>query len=90
MKLKNFSYLKYISNATTQETPQPTKHKIGFQKPYASAGTNNSNVSISHKSKNINVEKESQTFLIKLKTLKSKKRPQRRERSPDRNTSRLR
>ena len=75
-KFKNFNYLKYISNATTKETPQPTKHNIGFQKPYASTGTNNTNVSISHKSSNTNTEKESQTFLIKLKTLKCNKRPQ--------------
>ena len=75
-KFKNSNYLKYISNATTKEAPQTTKHNIGFQKPYASASTNNTSVSISHKSSNTNIEKESQTFLIKLKTLKSNKRPQ--------------
>ena len=31
-KFKKFIYLKYKSNSTTEETPQPTNHKTGFQK----------------------------------------------------------
>ena len=31
-KFKKFNYLKYKQNSTTKETPQPTKHKTGFQK----------------------------------------------------------
>ena len=36
-------YLKYKPNSTTEETPQPTKHKTRFQKTYAGVvqGTNN-------------------------------------------------
>ena len=66
-KFKKFNYLKYKPNSTTEETPQPTKHKTGFQKTYASVaqGTNNpnTNVSITHKSNNTNAENESQTLL---------------------------
>ena len=66
-KFKKFNYLKYKPNSTTEETQQPTKHKTGFQKTYASVaqGTNNpiTNVSITHKSNNTNAENESQTLL---------------------------
>ena len=31
-KLKKFNYLKCKRNSTTEEKPQPTKHKTGFQK----------------------------------------------------------
>ena len=59
---------------TPEETPQPTKHKTGFQKTYASVvqGTNNANtnVSITHKSSNTNTQSKSQTLLNKLKILK--------------------
>ena len=43
---KKFNDLKYKPNSTTDETLKPTKHKIGFQKIYASVvqGTNNFNV----------------------------------------------
>ena len=78
-KFKNFNYLKYMPNTITEETPQRTKHKTGFQKTYASVGTNNANA-----------EKESQTLLKKLKTLNPNKRPQRRKNSPDGPTSKIR
>ena len=34
-KFKKFNHLKYKQNSTTKETPQPIKHKTGFQKIYA-------------------------------------------------------
>ena len=78
--------MKYKPNSTTEETPQSTKHKTGFQKTYASVvqGTNNTNtnVSITDKSNNINAENESQTLLNKLKTLNPNKQPQSRGKSP--------
>ena len=68
---------KYKGNSTTEEKPQPTKHKTGFQKTYASVeqGTDNthSNVSITHKSNNKNAGNEYQTILNKLKTLNTNK-----------------
>ena len=68
---KKFNDLKYKPNSTTDKTLKPTKHKIGFQKIYASVvqGTNNFNVSITHKSNNTNAKNQSQTLLNKLKTL---------------------
>ena len=30
IKFKKFNYLKYKPNSTTEETPQPTKHKTVF------------------------------------------------------------
>ena len=68
-----------MPNTITEETPQRTKHKTGFQKTYASVGTNNANA-----------EKESQTLLKKLKTLNPNKQPQRRKNSPDGPTSKIR
>ena len=79
-KFKKFNYLKYKQNSTTKETPQPTKHKTGFQKTYASvvqsANNTNTNVSTTEKFSNTNAENESQTLLNKLKTLNPNKRPQ--------------
>ena len=34
-KFKKFNHLKYKQNSATKETPQPIKHKTGFQKIYA-------------------------------------------------------
>ena len=86
--------MKYKPNSTIEKTPQPTKHKTGFQKTYASVvqGTNNtnSNVSIIHKSNNTNAESESQTLLSKLKTLNPNKRQQNRVKFPSRSTSKTR
>ena len=86
--------MKYNLNSTTEEAPQPTKHKTGFEKTYASfvQGTNstNTNASITHKSNNTNAENESQTLLNKLKTLNPNKRRQSRGKSPSRSTSKTR
>ena len=72
-KFEKFNYLKYKQNSTTKETMQPTKHKTGFQKTYASVvqGTNNTNTNVSATKKfsNTNAEKESEILLNKLKTL---------------------
>ena len=93
-KFKKFNYLKYKPNSTTEETPQPTKQKTGFQKTYASVvkGTNNTNtnVSITHKSNNVHAENESQSLLNKRKTLNPNKRPQSRGKSPSRTASKTR
>ena len=76
-KFKKFIYLKYKSNSTTEETPQPTNHKTGFQKIYVSAvqssSNTNTNVSISHKSSNTEIsDNPQQTENIKSPN----KRPQ--------------
>ena len=93
-KLKKFNYLKYKQNSRTKETTQPTKHKAGFQKTYASvaqgANNANTNVSTTEKFSNTNVKNESQTLLNKLKTLNPNKRPQSRGKSPSRSTSKTR
>ena len=93
-KLKKFNYLKYKQNSRTKETTQPTKHKAGFQKTYASvvqgANNANTNVSTTKKFSNTNVKNESQTLLNKLKTLNPNKRPQGRGKSPSRSTSKTR
>ena len=93
-KTKKFNYLKYKPNSTTEETPQPTKHKTGFQKTYTSVvqGTNNTNTdaSITHKSNNANAGNEPQTLLTKLKTLNPKKRSQSLGKSPSRSASKTR
>ena len=72
-KFKKFNYLKYKQNSTTKETPQPTKHKTGFQKTYASVvqSTNNTNTNVSttEKFSNRNAENESETLFNKPKTL---------------------
>ena len=90
-KFKKFNYLKYKQNSATKETPQPTKHKTGFQKTYASVvqSTNNTNTNVSttEKFSNTNAENESQTFLNILKILNLNKRPQSRGKSPSRSTS---
>ena len=92
-KFKKFSYLKYKPNSIT-ETPQPTKHKTGFQKTYASAvqGTNNTNinVSISHKSNNNDAENKSHILLSKLKILNLDKQLQSCGKSLSRSTSKTR
>ena len=93
-KSKKFNYLKNKQNSTTKETPQPVKHKTGFQKTYASVvqSTNNTNTNVSttEKFSNTNAENESQTLLNKLKTLNPNKRPQSRGKSPSRSTSKTR
>ena len=85
-KLKKFNHLKCKPNSTKEETPQPSKHKTGFQNTYPSVvqGTNNTNtnVSIAHESDNANSGIESQTLLNKLKTLNPNKQPQSRGKSP--------
>ena len=72
--------MKYKQNSATKETPQPTKHKTGFQKTYASVvqSTNNTNTNVSttEKFSNANADNESQTLFNKLKTLNPNKRPQ--------------
>ena len=93
-KFKKFNYLKYKQNSATKETPQPTKHKTGFQKTYASVvqSTNNTNTNVSttEKFSNTNAENESQTLLNKLKTLNPNKRPQSRGKLPSRSSSKTR
>ena len=93
-KFKKFNYLKYKQNSTTKETPQPTKHKTGFQKTCANVvqGTNdtNTNVSTTEKLSNTNAENEPETLLNKLKTLNPNKRLQNRGKSPSRSTSKTR
>ena len=93
-KFTKFNYLKYKQNATTKETPQPTKHKTGFQKHNASVvqSTNNTNTNVSttEKCSNTNAENASQILLNKLKTLNPNKRPQSRGKSPSRSTSKTR
>ena len=93
-KFKKFNYLKYKQNSTTKETPQPTKHKTGFQKTYGSIvqGTNdtNTNVSTTGKFSNRNAENKPETVPKKLKTLYPNKRPQSRGKSPSRSTSKTR
>ena len=93
-KFKKFNYLKYKQNSTTKETPQPIKHKTGFQNTYASVvqSTNNTNTNVSTTEKVIhaNSENESQTLLNKLKTLNPNKRPQSRGKLPSRSSSKTR
>ena len=94
LQQRKFNYLKYKQNSTTKETPQPTKHKTGFQKTYASVvqSTNNTNTNVSttEKFSNTNAENEFQTLLNKLKILNLNKRPQSRGKSPSRSTSKTR
>ena len=49
LQQRKLKKLKYKPNSTTEETPQSTKHKTGFQKTYASVvqGTNNTNTNVS-------------------------------------------
>ena len=83
-KFKKFNYLKYKQNSATKETPQPTKHKTGFRKIYASVvqrnlsfyigvsvvfNNTNTSVSTTEKFSNRNAENESQTLFNKPKTL---------------------
>ena len=84
LQQRKFNYLKYKQNSTTKETPQPTKHKSGFRKIYASVvqrnlsfyigvsvvfNNTNTNVSTTEKFSNRNAENESQTLFNKPKTL---------------------